>query len=274
MEEINIKPGRTLVVGDIHGGLKALLKCLTKCKYNKEYDKLIFLGDYVDGWSESAELIDFLLDLEAQAIHKPVFLRGNHDEWCNEWMQTGIAKTIWLTQGGAATFESYMRAYDGVVPTEHAAFFYRLHNYYVDDQNRGFVHGGFHSRKGLGHEVHQSDYYWDRDLWNLVVMTHGRTHESITDSARRFEKHKEIYIGHTATTSWMCKNHYPEADDIRQPNPGPITIPMHRCNVWNMDTGGGWSGKLSIMDIDTKDYWQSDIVPDLYPEEKGRKGIK
>lgn len=45
---------------------------------------------------------------------------------------------------------------------------------------------------------------------------------------------------------------------------------MRRCNVWNIDTGAGWSGKLTIMDIDTKEYWQSDFVKELYPDEKGR----
>ncbi|MBP1223281.1 putative phosphodiesterase [Flavobacterium sp. 1355] len=44
---------RTLVFGDIHGGLKALIQLLEKIVLNQN-DRLIFLGDYVDGWSESA----------------------------------------------------------------------------------------------------------------------------------------------------------------------------------------------------------------------------
>ena len=52
---------RTLVIGDIHGALKALKQCLKKSAYNDREDKLIFLGDYVDGWPESAELIEYLL---------------------------------------------------------------------------------------------------------------------------------------------------------------------------------------------------------------------
>lgn len=45
---------------------------------------------------------------------------------------------------------------------------------------------------------------------------------------------------------------------------------MNRCNVWNLDTGSGFSGKLTIMDIDTKEFWQSDFVRELYPNENGR----
>ena len=56
---------RTLVIGDIHGGLKGLTQVLTKCQLQKE-DHLIFLGDYVDGWSESAQVINFLIELEKE----------------------------------------------------------------------------------------------------------------------------------------------------------------------------------------------------------------
>ena len=34
-----------------------------------------------------------------------------------------------------------------------------------------------------------------------------------------------------------------------------------------MDTGAGWNGKLTIMDVDTEEYWQSDLVESLYPNE-------
>jgi serine/threonine protein phosphatase 1 len=45
---------------------------------------------------------------------------------------------------------------------------------------------------------------------------------------------------------------------------------MHASNVWNIDTGAGFWGKLSALDIDTKEFWQSEPVKDLYPGEKGR----
>jgi serine/threonine protein phosphatase 1 len=45
---------------------------------------------------------------------------------------------------------------------------------------------------------------------------------------------------------------------------------MQGCNVWNIDTGAGFYGKLSCLDIDTKAFFQSDKILDLYPNEKGR----
>ena len=68
---------RTLVVGDIHGGLRALKQVLERVKPSAT-DKIIFLGDYVDGWSDNAETIQFLMRFSEK--HKCIFLRGNHDE--------------------------------------------------------------------------------------------------------------------------------------------------------------------------------------------------
>ena len=54
---------RTLVIGDIHGGLRALPQALERAHVH-DTDTLIFLGDYVDGWSESAQVVEYLLELE------------------------------------------------------------------------------------------------------------------------------------------------------------------------------------------------------------------
>lgn len=257
---------RILVIGDIHGGLKALIQVLERSKFDSEKDQLIFLGDYVDGWSESAELIQYLINLEIACVIKPIFIRGNHDKWCEDWLTLGARPLIWTQQGGEATLQSYIKT-GYLASEEHRTFFAKLHNYYIDDKNRGFVHGGFKSRKGLGHEVYQADYYWDRDLWQLALLQHNRIHETELDYVRRFEKHSELYIGHTSTINWEVKPHYPE---YQYQQNGDILVPMNRCNVWNLDTGGGFGGKLTIMDIDTKEFWQSDLLKDLYPYEHGR----
>ena len=45
---------------------------------------------------------------------------------------------------------------------------------------------------------------------------------------------------------------------------------MHAANIWNLDTGAGWDGKLTMMDVNTGEYWQSDRITELYPNEQGR----
>ena len=267
------RKGRTLVFGDAHGGFKAFLQVLERCNFNNKIDKLIGLGDVADGWGQTAELVEYLIQLQKESNNRHIFLRGNHDVWCQEWLNTGERKPIWVVQGGQATIDSYIRT--GLVTNaEHKNFFNELHNYYVDEENRGFVHGGFISKNGLGHDAYQSDYYWDRDLWGLALLQHGKKLDNMSVEAntklRRFEKHKEIYIGHTTTGNWLVKPHLPEYQFEEQPKEGRIVVPMNRCNVWNMDTGGGFEGRLTIMDIDTKEFWQSDDMKSLYPNERGR----
>ena len=53
---------KTFVIGDIHGADKALEQVLERAGVTKD-DKLILLGDYVDGWSGSAKVIEKLLEL-------------------------------------------------------------------------------------------------------------------------------------------------------------------------------------------------------------------
>ena len=274
MEQLN-KNSRTFVIGDIHGALLSLKQCLERSSFDNSKDKIIFLGDYVDGWSESSELVEYLINLQADSKDRHIFIRGNHDKWAEDWIIHGSIHRGWLPQGGQSTVDSYIKT-QFLVSEKHRDFFRNMKNFYIDDENRGFVHGGFNSKNGLGYEVYDSDYYWDRDLWNLALLSHGRIHEEANmadglSHGKRFERHKEIYIGHTSTCNWNCKPHLPEYKMKGQPSlNGPIMVPMNRQNVWNMDTGSGFYGKLTIMDIDSKEYWQSELSRDNYPDEKGR----
>ena len=52
---------KTYVIGDIHSGLRALKQVLDIVP--KASDNLyVFLGVYVDGWSEAPETVEFIID--------------------------------------------------------------------------------------------------------------------------------------------------------------------------------------------------------------------
>jgi serine/threonine protein phosphatase 1 len=259
---------KTFVIGDIHGGYKSLVQCLARSNFNKDQDTLISLGDIADGWSQVPECVEELL-----TIKNLIAIEGNHDNWARQWLKFRIANTMWLNQGGQATFDAYSIYYPDLMIKHEKEFFSKQVPYYVDNENRGFVHGGFVSRLGLGHDITSTNYMWDRDLWSLAMLSNSNTHydEDGLPSSQRFFRHKEVFIGHTTTGMWHCKPHFPEFTDDRQESKnGRIVIPMNRCNVWNLDTGGGYEGKLTIMDIDTKEYWQSDFLKTLYTNEIGR----
>lgn len=239
---------RTLAIGDIHGGLKAVLQVLEKAAVTAT-DKLIFLGDYVDGWSESAGVIDYMIALSK--TNNCIFIKGNHDAWCETWLRTGEADSTWLFHGGQETIDSYATA-NANKKLLHLNFLEQMPYYFIDEQNRLFIHAGFTSMHGPQNEFHNSNFSWDRTLWETALVMDKRIKKDSVLFPKRLKLFSEIYIGHTPTQYYNVEE------------------PMQGCNVWNMDTGAAFYGKLSIMDIDTKQFWQSERVHTLYPGEVGR----
>lgn len=239
---------RTVVIGDIHGADRALEQVLERVGLT-ENDTLIFLGDYVDGWSQSKEVIDRLIRLDER--YSCIFIRGNHDTWCETWLESGSALDKWLFHGGALTVQSY----EGMTEAEkakHLEFFQRMRNYHVDADNNLFIHAGFSSMHGPDQEVYSSNYSWDRTLWEMALTMDKRIQKDSKLYPKRLKLFREIFIGHTPTINY------------------DIDVPINAVNVWNVDTGAAFYGKLTVMDIETKEFWQSDVVQTLYPDEKGR----
>jgi serine/threonine protein phosphatase 1 len=233
------------VIGDVHGGLKALKQCIERAGADIKKDEFIFLGDVADGWPEVKECVDYILTMKHVE-----YILGNHDEWLLTWMKTGVAPYIWTSQGGEATLESYRK--DGI-PDSHIRFFEKanLFLHYDDDL---FVHGGL-ERGTKAEDTPRDILLWDREL---ATKSANCAKFDKSDLAR--PHYKRIFVGHTTTTCFR-RNRFD----------GKINSPIYGGHVWNLDTGGGWEGKLTIMDVDTEKWWQSDFVYTLYPNCKGRR---
>ena len=214
---------RTLVIGDLHSGLKALQQVLLRAKVSPS-DHLIFLGDYVDGWSDAVNTVNFLMEL--RLTHNCSFIRGNHDELCNDWLKSGDHNPVWLQHGGSATQNSYRLVGDDIKEA-HIEFY-------------------------VGHEYFTKTYYWDRTLWELALSLDPSLTKEDEFYPQRLTHYKEIFIGHTPVTR------------IGR------TTPKNAANIWNVDTGAAFRGPLTIMDVASKQYWQSDPVYLFYPSETGR----
>jgi serine/threonine protein phosphatase 1 len=223
---------RTFVIGDIHGASRALMQCLERSQFEYGSDNLICLGDVCDGWPDTKVCIEELLK-----IKNLIYIIGNHDLWALRWMKAGTIPDAWLTQGGAATIASY----ESSVPETHVRFLEQALPYYIL-HNKLFVHAGIQLHRPLEQQDLQV-FSWDRTLvqkaWNFFT-------KEITVKLTPFD---EVYIGHT---------------------PIPFEWPIRSCEIWMMDTGAGWSGVLSLMDVDSKKVFTSDRVPSLYPGVTGR----
>jgi len=119
--------------------------------------------------------------------------------------------------------------------------------YYIDEQGRCFVHAGVNSFFTFTCQ-HPSIHYWD---WELRASAwEWQINKSLDSDQPPFElktEFREIYLGHIPTTQWN------------------VTVPMQGANIYNLDTGAGHRGKLTIMEIESKKFWQSYLFAKLYP---------
>ena len=238
----------TYVIGDIHGGLRALKQVLALVPRTSE-ELFIFLGDYVDGWSEASETVSFLIDFSEK--NNCIMLRGNHDELVYNFLKNKQNNPMWLAHGGESSKKSYVKLSE-VEIEKHILFYEKLENYYIDAQNRVYLHAGFTNMHGPEHEYFPNSVYWDRTLWETARGLDKAMMTTDINYPKRLLLFHEIFIGHTPTT-YLNK-----------------TEPLNFANVWNVDTGAAFKGPLTIINASSKEFWQSDPVWTLYPGEKGR----
>lgn len=214
---------RTFALGDVHGQIFQLEDVLVKSGFNFNEDKLIFLGDVVDRGEQPFECIDLLI-----SIKNLLPIAGNHDLNFLNWTTIGddvfggnhgsqITQFIWNIMDEADR-QYYLQNY-----------FYRMRAFAVVN-NRLFVHGGIDTKKPVPEQdIH--NLAWNRSMWEKAVTT--------SKKVTTLEQYREIYIGHTPTTYY------------------DVTVPMNCNGIWNIDTGCGKEGLLTIMDVETNEFWQA-----------------
>jgi serine/threonine protein phosphatase 1 len=222
---------RRFVIGDIHGANKAILQCFERSGFDKHNDLLICLGDLCDGWPEVSEVLDTLLEVDNLQL-----LRGNHDQWMLDWLDTGDTPYIWTSQGGDSTILSFK---DGISDSQRKLV-YNARLYHIMD-NMLFVHGGFNPDKPL--ELQSShELLWDRTLVKKALYC-----ESTEKEACHLTKFEKVFVGHTPTINFGN------------------AVPVFACEICMLDTGARWpGGVLTMMDIDSEKWYSSDVVTTLY----------
>ncbi|MFO7977636.1 MAG: metallophosphoesterase [Bacteroidales bacterium] len=218
---------KRFVIGDIHGAHKALKQCLERSCFDYSNDLLICLGDVSDGFPEVPQCMDELLK-----IKNLVFLLGNHDLWFRQWVESGARPETWVHQGGSRTIKSYR----GKPDPAHAALLRRAKQYHLEGQML-FVHGGIEPGLPL-EDQDEHTLLWDR---KLVMEACAKKDQSISITG-----YQKVFVGHTPTVRFKSM------------------VPVSFCEVVLMDTGAGWGQKLSIMNIDSGELFQSDPTLSLY----------
>lgn len=256
---------RQIVFGDIHGAKRAFDQVIKQIDPQPD-DHLIFLGDYYDGYSECIPLVDALMELKCRTT----FLAGNHDIWVMQLLGNNKPSPGHLKHGGQVTYDAFMQAPEHT-RKRHLEFIQSMHFMYVDSKGRLFVHAGFNY--GPGHDD-PNIMTWDKTMFDAFIKE---------DMIWPFpfipgKDVPHVFIGHTSTEMyhWRRIGNGPRlvtsVNDLTKdiPEGDDVYLPVTKNHVTAMDTGCGWFGRLTAMDCDTGEIWQSEPTSVLYTDEQGR----
>lgn len=251
---------RRLIMGDLHGSLRALEQVLEMSGYDKDEDELYFTGDLADGYPDVVGCIRLLRTLPR--FHAVI---GNHDIWLQNWLVTGQAPLLWTMQGGEASIGSFERAKVGEDERMEIAEWFRSWPYVLSLDDCYIMHGGpggglceeeldrlahMHRPESEGLDAAwdvwsrtaQASVIWDRDAY-MEAVRDTQLHPHARKSRRRLRS--TVFVGHTEI-----------------PRQRPFISRLH--GLVNVDTGAGSYGRLTILDMDTMRWFSSDRSMDLY----------
>lgn len=252
--------GRRLCIGDIHGMYSKLTDVLNRCNFSSS-DTLYCVGDLCDRGNENLKTLQFLMNLNN--FH-PVI--GNHDIWLAQYLSYKMPENTFHAwayyNGGMNTFvefldktdEEKLKIYDWLknipymiklkdkiimhTPTPKKIFDRLKYGYNLEEITLGNI-----KESGL-----LQDEMYDDELWSRKVIACSK----YVNEKRRYKKFYEKQFN--KNTSVIFAGHTPLLEPIYDEN----------MNICLIDTGGFATkeknkidGHITVIDIDTFDYWQN-----------------
>ena len=217
---------KTIVIGDTHGCYKELKELVLSLEadgeYNRNTDKLIFLGDYIDRGVDSRLVIEFIRNMQEESDNV-IALMGNHENMLIDYLDG--KDYSWLYNGCEETIESYKgfkkQFYDDIK-------WMRTLPVYHEDKHFVYVHAGVDVHKPLKKQSKNTL------LW---------TREEFIYNSKKY--HKKVVFGHTPTFN------------LNKTDSPVYTI----TNNLGIDTGCVYGGALTaaiIEDDEIKGFYQVD----------------
>jgi len=200
---------KTFVIGDIHGCHDLLVRLIDKIRWEPEWHRLIFLGDYIDRGKDPKGVVDYILELSRYGTVD--CLLGNHESLFLNYLSTGDPR-LCLANGGLTTLNSYnIKGFvpsELMIPPEHLEFYRRL-KLYVELEDFLIVHAGL--RPGVHfNDQNPEDLLWIREKFIYSDYDFGKT----------------IIFGHT-----------------------PFHEPYVTANKIGLDTGAVYGNKLTCLEM-------------------------
>lgn len=212
---------RTLIVGDIHGCLKAFKTLLRVADPGPE-DRFVTLGDMIDRGPESKGVLELLINMHSKGILTP--LRGNHEIMFMDAGKRESSKNWLENAGGRFTLMSFgiepTKGWRNSIPLSIWRFINEACLDVVELDQHFMVHAGVEAGLPLEDQP-PSVLHWAKLEIPPVPHFSG----------------KIMVCGHTVM---------------------PDCLPVDFGSVWGLDTGAyqdfGW---LSMVELETKTVWQA-----------------
>lgn len=242
---------RRLIIGDIHGEYDRLEEVLKKADFNRFKDTLYSVGDLCDRGEQNVKVLSYLMSLKDFKM-----VRGNHDIWLYNYLYTGTPNRIWVEYNGGYTTMNEIQSL-GESERKNILDFLSKSRRAIYEDTFMVSHGGIYSEENLMAEArselegrdpngdYEGNITWDRSYLTSAFISQKMEEGKLNDEQIHFYKDKLIppietdkwvFIGHTAMSGPFINEKY---------------------HLINMDTGSGKGGILTLMDIDTKEYWQA-----------------
>jgi serine/threonine protein phosphatase 1 len=167
---------RRIIIGDVHGHYRALMQLLEAIAPTDQ-DQVYFLGDLVDRGPHSAQVVEFVIQMQYPC------LLGNHEQMLLNAIGSGEIDPnfmqSWLFAGGHNTLESY----NDHIPQDHIDWM-KVLPVYLDLGDIWLVHAGIDPKLPFSQQT-KSQFCWIR--------------EDFHRSTRPYFPDKLIVTGHTIT---------------------------------------------------------------------------
>jgi len=133
-------PPRTFVIGDIHGCAATLRRLVDGTLRPFPDDRIYLLGDLIDRGPDSKGVLDFIFELRERGLSVSG-VRGNHEEMFLQAGNGDYDLSLWNSNGGQTTLESFQADGPGDIPHRYRAFLGALPFYLLLD-DFVIVHAG------------------------------------------------------------------------------------------------------------------------------------
>jgi serine/threonine protein phosphatase 1 len=247
-------PGRTFVIGDIHGDVAHLWRLLASFPELTSRDTLVFLGDYLDRGPRSAEVIDYVRKLPRMTPAQVVALRGNHED---AWLR--VVKEGWdefvlpPLNGCLAAYRSFVGGpipQVGEEPLPHELMMIQTGSFLPDDVVRWMEGLPYWFEDEQGIYVHSG---LPRDGDRFMHPSEVKAPISLLwcrdEAFFRDYDGKRVFFGHTLTD-------YLWQELSAVPDPGVTRIWTGKSAI-GLDTGCGHGGFLSAIELPSTNIYDS-----------------